>query len=180
MSVYYVVMTDRELVNKVLGSGDQRCFAEIVKRYSGMVFSKTLSIVRREELAKEVTQQTFIRAYERLAYWRKDSLGPWLITIAIHTALNELERERKTQGRTLPSSSSNNEYDADHEALLQRMEKAVETLPEQDRQLIRMHYYQQVKTDEIARQTGLSQSNVLVRLHRIRDKLRKMMSSESH
>jgi RNA polymerase sigma-70 factor (ECF subfamily) len=59
------------------------------------------------------------------------------------------------------------------------MEKAVETLPEQDRQLIRMHYYQQVKTDEIARQTGLSQSNVLVRLHRIRDKLRKMMSSES-
>ena len=173
-------MTDRELVNKVLGSGDQRCFAEIVKRYSGMVFSKTLSIVRREELAKEVTQQTFIRAYERLAYWRKDSLGPWLITIAIHTALNELERERKTQGRTLPSSSSINEYDADHEALLQRMEKAVETLPEQDRQLIRMHYDQQVKTDEIARQTGLSQSNVLVRLHRIRDKLRKMMSSESH
>ena len=170
-------MTDRELVNKVLGNGDQRCFAEIVKRYSGMVFSKTLSIVRREELAKEVTQQTFIRAYERLAYWRNDSLGPWLVTIAIHTALNELERERKTQGNNIPSSSAS-EYDADHEALLQRMEKAVDTLPEQDRQLIRLHYYQQVKTEEIARQTGLSQSNVLVRLHRVRDKLRKMMSSE--
>jgi RNA polymerase sigma-70 factor (ECF subfamily) len=170
-------MTDRELVNKVLGNGDQRCFAEIVKRYSGMVFSKTLSIVRREELAKEVTQQTFIRAYERLAYWRNDSLGPWLVTIAIHTALNELERERKTRGNSIPSSSAS-EYDADHEALLQRMEKAVDTLPEQDRQLIRLHYYQQVKTEEIARQTGLSQSNVLVRLHRVRDKLRKMMSSE--
>ena len=170
-------MTDRELVNKVLGNGDQRCFAEIVKRYSGMVFSKTLSIVRREELAKEVTQQTFIRAYERLAYWRNDSLGPWLVTIAIHTALNELERERKIQGNNIPSSSAS-EYDADHEALLQRMEKAVDTLPEQDRQLIRLHYYQQVKTEEIARQTGLSQSNVLVRLHRVRDKLRKMMSSE--
>ena len=170
-------MTDRELVNKVLGNGDQRCFAEIVKRYSGMVFSKTLSIVRREELAKEVTQQTFIRAYERLAYWRNDSLGPWLVTIAIHTALNELERERKTRGNNIPSSSAS-EYDADHESLLQRMEKAVDTLPEQDRQLIRLHYYQQVKTEEIARQTGLSQSNVLVRLHRVRDKLRKMMSSE--
>ena len=170
-------MTDRELVNKVLGNGDQRCFAEIVKRYSGMVFSKTLSIVRREELAKEVTQQTFIRAYERLAYWRNDSLGPWLVTIAIHTALNELERERKTQGNNIPSSSAS-EYDADHEALLQRMEKAVDTLPEQDRQLIHLHYYQQVKTEEIARQTGLSQSNVLVRLHRVRDKLRRMMSSE--
>ena len=170
-------MTDRELANKVLRDNDQRCFAEIVRRYSGMVFSKTLSVVRREELAKEVTQQTFIRAYERLAYWRNDSLGPWLVTIAIHTALDELERERKTRGSNIPSSTTS-EYDAEHEALLQRMEKAVDTLPEQDRQLIRLHYYQRVKTEEIARQTGLSQSNVLVRLHRVRDKLRKMMSSE--
>ncbi len=172
-------MTDRELANKVLRDNDQRCFAEIVRRYSGMVFSKTLSVVRREELAKEVTQQTFIRAYERLAYWRNDSLGPWLVTIAIHTALDELERERKTRGSNIPSSTAS-EYDAEHEALLQRMEKAVDTLPEQDRQLIRLHYYQQVKTEEIARQTGLSQSNVLVRLHRVRDKLRKMMSSEKN
>ena len=69
-------MTDRELANKVIYDNDQQCFAEIVKRYSGIVFSKTIAIVRREELAKEVTQQTFIRAYERLAYWRNDSLGP--------------------------------------------------------------------------------------------------------
>ena len=172
-------MTDRELANKVLRDNDQRCFAEIVRRYSGMVFSKTLSVVRREELAKEVTQQTFIRAYERLAYWRNDSLGPWLVTIAIHTALDELERERKTRGSNIPSATTS-EYDAEHEALLQRMEKAVDTLPEQDRQLIRLHYYQRVKTEEIARQTGLSQSNVLVRLHRVRDKLRKMMSSEKN
>ena len=182
-------MTDRELVNKVLSNGDQRSFAEIVKRYSGIVFSKTLSIVRREELAKEVTQQTFIRAYERLACWRKDSLGPWLTTIAMHLALNELERERKTRGAAISSPeesrkvnalhSSSDEYDAEHEARLQSMEQAIASLPEQDRLLIRLHYYQQVKTDEIARRTGLSQSNVLVRLHRIRDKLRKMMSPVS-
>ena len=98
-------MTDRELANKVLHDNDQRCFAEIVRRYSGIVFSKTLSVVRREELAKEVTQQTFIRAYERLAYWRNDSLGPWLTTIAIHTALNELERERRAR-QNFPHSTS--------------------------------------------------------------------------
>ena len=187
-------MTDRELANKVIHDNDQRCFAEIVRRYSGMIFSKTLSIVRREELAKEVTQQTFIRAYERLAYWRNDSLGPWLTTIAMHTALNELERERRSRtsffrtsieesakDRTSPSSSISltNDYDTEYEDRLQRMEKAIATLSEQDRQVIHLHYYQQVKTDEIARLTGLSQSNVLVRLHRIRDKLRKMLSSDN-
>ena len=187
-------MTDRELANKVLRDNDHRCFAEIVKRYSGIVFSKTLSIVRREELAKELTQQTFIRAYERLAYWRNDSLGPWLTTIAIHLALNELEREKRMRvdavlsssgdsGKThatYASSVSYNDYDEGHEARLQCMEQAIASLPEQDREIIRLHYYQQVKTDEIARQTGLSQSNVLVRLHRIRDKLRKMLSPENH
>ncbi len=178
-SVIYVVMTDRELANNVLNNNDQQSFAEIVKRYSGIVFSKTIAIVRREDLAKEVTQQTFIRAYERLAYWRNDSLGPWLTTIAMHLALNELERERRDRkGKAQSSSSSTNDYDAEHEERLQRMEKAIDTLPEQDRQIIKLHYFQQVKTDEISRITGLSQSNVLVRLHRIRDKLRKMLTSE--
>ena len=171
-------MTDRELANKVINYNDQQCFAEIVKRYSGIVFSKTIAIVKREELAKEVTQQTFIRAYERLAYWRNDSLGPWLTTIAMHVALNELERERRNRKGNAQSPSSANDYDAEHEDRLQRMEKAIATLPEQDRQIIQLHYYQQVKTDEISRITGLSQSNILVRLHRIRDKLRKMLTSE--
>lgn len=172
-------MTDRELANKVLHDNNQQCFAEIVRRYSGIVFSKTLSIVRREELAKEVTQQTFIRAYERLAYWRNDSLGPWLSTIAAHIALDELDHERKSK-TAIQSSSPAEDYDAAHEECLQRMEKAITTLPDQDREIIRMHYYQQVKTDEIARRTGLSQTNVLVRLHRIRDKLRKMLSKENN
>ena len=161
-------MTDRELANKVLREHNQQCFAEIVRRYSGKVFSKALGIVKREELAKEIAQQTFVRAYERLAYWRGDSLGPWLAAIAMHLALNELERE-KHRMQPVPATD---EYDHDREVLLQRMEQAIELLPEQDRQIIRLHYYEQKKTDEIARFTGLTQTNVLVRLHRIRERLR--------
>jgi RNA polymerase sigma-70 factor (ECF subfamily) len=58
------------------------------------------------------------------------------------------------------------------------MEQAIGQLPEQDQTIIRLHYYQQQKTDEIAQQTGLSQSNVLVRLHRIRDRLRRSLGAE--
>lgn len=167
-------MTDRELANKVLHVHNQQCFAEIVRRYSGMVFSKALGIVKREELAKEIAQQTFVRAYERLAYWRGDSLGPWLAAIAMHLALNELEHEK----RLVQSVPDTDEYDPEREVLLQRMEQAIELLPEQDRQIIRLHYYEQKKTDEIARFTGLTQTNVLVRLHRIRERLRRTLGED--
>jgi RNA polymerase sigma-70 factor (ECF subfamily) len=167
-------MTDRELANKVLREHNQQCFAEIVRRYSGMVFSKALGIVNREELAKEIAQQTFVRAYERLVYWRGDSLDPWLAAIAMHLALNELERE-KHRMQPVPATD---EYDHDREVLLQRMEQAIELLPEQDRQIIRLHYYEQKKTDEIARFTGLTQTNVLVRLHRIRERLRRTLGED--
>ncbi len=167
-------MTDRELANKVLHEHNQQCFAEIVRRYSGMVFSKALGIVKREELAKEIAQQTFVRAYERLAYWRGDSLGPWLAAIAMHLALNELEHEK----RLVQSVPDTDEYDPEREVLLQRMEQAIELLPEQDRQIIRLHYYEQKKTDEIARFTGLTQTNVLVRLHRIRQRLRRTLGED--
>ena len=167
-------MTDRELANKVLREHNQQCFAEIVRRYSGMVFSKALGIVKREELAKEIAQQTFVRTYERLAYWRGDSLGPWLAAIAMHLALNELEHEK----RLVQSVPDTDEYDPEREVLLQRMEQAIELLPEQDRQIIRLHYYEQKKTDEIARFTGLTQTNVLVRLHRIRERLRRTLGED--
>ena len=169
-------MTDRELVNRVLNDRHQQSFAEIVSRYSGMVFSKALSVVHREELAKEVAQQTFIRAYERLAYWRKDSLGPWLAAIAMHLALNHLskmQRQRTDSIEDKPLPDMSDDYSEERENMLSAMDRAIERLPEIDRQIIMLHYYKSKKTSEIATILNLSNSNVLVKLHRIREQLKK-------
>lgn len=169
-------MNDKQLVEQVIHNGDKRCFAEIVKRYSGMVFSKSLGIVKREELAQEVCQQAFIKAYTRLGYWRSESLGPWLVSIAMHTALDILEQERRRRGIPIDSIGEKamvEDYSEEREQMLLRMEEALSILPYGDREIVELHYFRQMKTDEIARKTGLSQSNVLVKLHRIRDRLRK-------
>ena len=50
-------MTDKELAQEVVQRGSHKAFAEIVHRYSGMVFSKALGVMRTEEGAAEVTQQ---------------------------------------------------------------------------------------------------------------------------
>lgn len=70
-------MEDQELVRQIISHRQTRCYADIVSRYSGMVFSKALGVVKRRDLAAEITQQTFVKAYTRLGDWRGGaSIGP--------------------------------------------------------------------------------------------------------
>lgn len=179
------IMTDRELTKQVI-HGNHSAFAEIVHRHSGMVFSKALGVMHTEEGAAEVTQQTFVRAYESIDAWRGKDLAPWLSAIAVHTALKLLDKERRRRTSSLEdlphsvSDSIANEstYSEEHETRLQQMETAIAGLSEQDQQLLRLQYYEQMKTADIAHQTGLSQSNVLVKLHRIRERLKDILTHE--
>jgi len=179
------IMTDRELSKMVL-QGNHSAFAEIVHRYSGMVFSKALGVMHTEEGAAEVTQQTFVRAYESIDAWRGKELAPWLLAIAVHTALKLLDKERRRRTSSLDdiphgvsgSIADESTYSEEHEARLQQMEAAIAGLSEQDQQLLRLQYYEQMKTADIAHLTGLSQSNVLVKLHRIRERLKDILTHE--
>lgn len=177
-------MNDRELADSIITRGDTKSFALIVSRYSGMVYSRALTITRREELAAEVTQQTFVKAFDNLGLWCGQSLGPWLTAIASHTALNILDKEKRRRGKPIelmteaetPQIDNGSE---EHERRLALMERAICSLPEADRSLIEMYYDRHLPTDEIARKTGLTRTNVAVRLHRIRERLKKMIKNET-
>jgi RNA polymerase sigma-70 factor (ECF subfamily) len=173
-------MEDKLIVQELLNGGNTRLFASVVQRYSGMMLSKALTITRNRERAAESVQMAFAKAYANLDSWRGDTLGPWLLTITMHVALNMMEKERRlsrlsTEGQSL-ENVADDAYSDEHESKLQRMEQALQRLPSEDRQLITLHYYKKMKTDEIAKTMGLSQSNVLVRLHRVRERLKKIMN----
>ena len=171
-------MDDRSIVNAIVSDGKANLFSLIVKRYGGMVFSKAVGIVKNEELAKDVSQQTFLRAYKQLDSWSGKELGPWLIAIACHQSLNLLEQERHHSMLSFDNAQiADDTYSDEREERLQRMEAVINQLPETDRQILRLFYYEHVKTSEIARRTGLSASNVLVKLHRIREQLKKKLQS---
>lgn len=173
-------MEDSILVEQILKHGKTQLYALIVKKYEGAVFAKTLGITKRTDAAKELTQQTFIRTYTRLADFRGRELGPWITAIACHLSLNHLEKEKRQRAVSIDTADRPaDDYDGEREALLRRMEQAIDELPEEDRRIIRLHYYQKEKTDAIARLTGLTQTNVLVRLHRIRERLKKKLEHET-
>ena len=175
-------MEDRELVREIVEQGRTGLFAEIVKHYSGMVYSKALGIVHREDLAADVTQTTFIKAYEQLDCWRGQQLAPWLVTIAMHSTLHILDKERVRRAQPVDNIADNipETFDDEREEMIQRMETAIRQLPNGEQELIKLHYYQKEKTADIARKTGQSQQNVLVKLHRIREKLRTALTTTAN
>ena len=173
-------MTDRQLVDSVL-AGHTCCYAELMSRYSAMVLAKAMGVVRCQDLAAEITQQTFVRAYTHLAGWQGSaSIGPWLATMAVRLSLNALDEARRRRIDRIDSSLEPDEYRPEHEQQLQQLEQAIGNLPEPDRSIVRLHYYRRQTTADIARALHLTASNVLVRLHRIRQRLKKQFATDEN
>ena len=168
-------MTDRQLVTLVLGGKTQAC-SDIVSRHSALVFAKAMGVVRCRDLAAEIAQQTFVRAYTRLADWHgDDSIAPWLAMIAVRLSLTHLDTARRRRAGQLDHDVPYEDYSPEHERRLQRMEQAVSQLGEPDRSIVQLHYYRHQTTAEIAARLSLTQANVLVRLNRIRQRLKKQL-----
>lgn len=86
--------TDLELVGSAQG-GDRRAFSELVKRHQRGLLRLSLRFVKEMETAEDVVQESFIKAYEKLAGFEgRASFKSWLYQIAVNTARNRL-RERR-------------------------------------------------------------------------------------
>ena len=172
-------MEDKVIVDSMLRSGRTQLFSLIVKKYGSAVYAKALAIIKDAEEAKEIAQQTCVKAYQQLEDWQGTQLGPWLVAITCHLSLNALEKaKRKSSVDAEQVQIPDEAYSEEREERLQRMEKAIGELPPQDLQIIRLYYYNKVKTEDIAQALHLSQSNILVRLHRIRERLKKQLQNE--
>ena len=88
------------------------------------------------------------------------------------------ERRQKTQPIESIPIADKNDYSEEREQLLQAVEARIEELPSGDKAIIKLHYYEGRKAEEIARQLGMTTGNVLVKLHRIREKIKKGIENE--
>lgn len=170
---------DIELIREVLQGSNARAFETLMKRYTSQVYGAALRLVKDEENAQEVTQMAFIQAYRQLDSWRGENFGAWVTIIANHIALRMLEKEKRRQMEPLDENTDppNEEYDEQRELQLQSLEKAIIQLPEIDRQIIQWHYYEGVTLQTIAQRVGQTENNIKVRMCRIRERLKKVLTS---
>ena len=171
--------TDIELIREVLQDNNARAFEMLMKRYTSQVYGAAIRLMKDEDNAQEVTQMAFIQAYRQLDSWRGENFGAWVTIIANHIALRLLEKEKRRQTDPLDENvdTPDETYDELKEQRLQSLEAAVVGLPEADRQIIQWHYYENIPLQAIAQRLGQTENNIKVRMYRIRERLKKVLTS---
>lgn len=194
--INYKLLSDNELVDLIKGKKDYSAFEEIVERYSPKAMRLALKITRNREDAQDVLQDTFVSVYKNIDSFRGDSaLSSWIYRICTNFALMKL-RGRKHEGQSdsidenpnmdieklSEHSHMENDWSEKAEKLLlkkelrEKIDKAIDKLPDEYRIVFIMKDIEDMSNEEIASRLGLSIPAVKSRLHRARLFLRKEIS----
>jgi RNA polymerase sigma-70 factor (ECF subfamily) len=175
---------DNDYIGRVL-NGDVSAYASLVAKHKNLVFSIVLKIVNNREDAEEISLDVFLKAYQSLnTFEKKSKFSTWLYRIAYNAAISKTRKKKVemvaieetviTNYSTDEVSRTINEFDeTDRQVIL---EKALKQLPEEDNLLITLFYKNENSVEDISEITGLSVSNVKVKLHRIRKRLYEEMN----
>ncbi len=171
--------TDEYYIREIL-KGDSGSFSQLVEKYNHLAFSLSMKLLNQREDAEEAAQDAFIKAYNSLSSFQNGStFKTWFFRIVYNTSISRL-RTRKNNEVTIEGVKiSDAEIQITENALEQLtradrqkyLEKGLERLDPEERALLKMYYYDDFSMDEISVITGLTVSNVKVKIHRSRKRL---------
>ena len=170
---------DAIYIERVL-NGDLYAFKVLVTKHKNLVFTIALRILNNREDAEEVAQDTFVKAYHSLRnFERKSKFSTWLYRIAYNASIS-LIRKKKLEYVAMDESVIHNYTEDSIERSIKFIEdeekqyllkEALKQLTEDELLLVNLFYHGNKTVDDIRHITGLSSTNIKVRLHRIRKKL---------
>lgn len=141
----------------------REAFGEVIKDYSEPLYWQIRRLVESHDDANDILQNTFLKAWTNLENFRGDAkLSTWLFKIAINESVTFLAKERKRQGMSLDDQESAlvNTIEADEyfdgDRLEKQLRKAVASLPEKQRLVFNMKYYDDMKYEQISDILGTS------------------------
>ena len=177
--------SDAQLIHLTL-EGDDTAFAELVEKYQRQVHTLVWKKIGDFHFAEELTQDTFLRAYQQLRTLKKPQLfAGWLYVIASNLCITWLRnKDIRTQLQDKvdirqPEDSTYSEYVATENkrslAETQRIvvEKLLAKLKESERTVMTLHYFGEMSCKEIGAFLGVSANTVKSRLHRAQQRLQK-------
>ena len=156
--------------------GDASAQRALYEAHVERIYRLTYRLAGVEHLARELTQDTFVRAFASLDGFRGDSaFGTWLHTIAVSVSLNELKRRKRESARAAPLDEAltiSRTAPASDPILRERLMAAVNELPEGCRTVFMMHDAEGYTHEEIAAALGVTTGTSKAQLSRGRAKLR--------
>ncbi len=174
--------TDAEIIAMVL-NGDKQSYALLVDAYKGPIFNLAYRMTGSREDADDLTQETFIRAYQNLhRFDQSKKFFTWIYTIGINLIRNHLKKkERKVAHLTEVDSSLKQQRNGEGEGdvlsddRMIRLEQIIRKLPVDLREAIILKFVQDLTFEELANVTGDSVSAVKMRIYRGLEKIKQMM-----
>lgn len=154
---------DAALVERMI-AGDEGALSTLYDRYSGMLFSMLVRILKDTSAAEEILQDLFLQLWRNPSRFdpSRGSLPAWLLVIGRNRAISRLRsRERRevsedSEGFSMESipSPGNIEEEAQRSQLAQRLKSAMATLPPEQREAVELAYFEGMSQTEIAARTG--------------------------
>lgn len=171
------MVPDEEKVIDAVINGDANSFSLIVDAYKNMVFTLCIQLMKDNMLAEEIAQDVFLKAYRNLhAFKRESKFSTWLYKIAYNTCLSALRKKKIEFGElneSIHGNDSNNAFDElvkeDRNSMIKDL---LLNLKEDDRVIIQLFFLEEQSIKEIAHITGMTDSNIKVKLHRSKAKLK--------
>jgi len=171
--------TDEYYIREIL-KGDSGSFSQLVERYSHLAFSLSMKILNQREDAEEAAQDAFIKAYNSLGSFQSSSTyKTWFFRIVYNTSISKLRIRKNIEVKFEDVKISDTEIQATENVIGQLntddrqkyLKLGLERLESEERALLKMYYYDDFSMDEMSTITGLTVSNVKVKIHRSRKKL---------
>jgi RNA polymerase sigma-70 factor (ECF subfamily) len=159
---------------------EEKEFEMFIRSYQNMVFSVSARILGNLADAEDITQEVFIKAYDRFNQLRHSStVGGWLKTVATNLSINHLNRYRakwrffSEQAESVEITAAEVERESDRKEAL---ELAIRKLPDAQRVPLVLFHFQDMSYEEIAADLQVSLPKVKSDIHRGRETLKKLVT----
>ena len=186
------VLSDRALLNNYL-SGDRSAISELIDRHSSRVRSYIGMMVKDDDIANDIFQETFIKAVKVIDEGRYTDSGKflsWVLRIAHNQVIDHFRQKKQSNNvteadagfdilNTLRFSERTVEDDIVEGQIGEQIRAMVAELPEEQREVVMMRYYSGLSFKEIAEMTGVGINTALGRMRYALLNLRKMMKEKN-
>lgn len=178
-------MVDLDETVSAAQSGCPHAFNDLMRATYNDTYALALRLVGNAEDARDVVQDTYLRAFRAISRFRGDAaIGTWLFRITSNCAHNVIRRRRSTEPLVEANAPVDLDPSHDPEAVAEGSElrikvmAALASLPTKLREVVELRELADLSHDAIAKRLGISESAAKVRLHRARQKLREHFGSD--
>jgi RNA polymerase sigma factor (sigma-70 family) len=176
---------DVVLIQRIL-AGDENAFASLIRKYEKKVHAQALRQIGDFQIAEDIVQETFVQVYQQLETLEDPKLFPkWLYVIVNRRCIAWLRKNRLQTQSLEETDISEIETEAysryvaseyartTAEAQRDLVKKLLAKLKESDREVITLHYFEEMSSSEIGEFLGVSENTIKSRLQRARQRLKK-------